>query len=261
MILLRHVLLAATLLFATQASAQAVPRIAIIIDDLGYHLEAGRRAINLPGPIAYAILPGTPRGRSLAETAHAMGKEVLLHLPLQAVERDGVEEPGSVTLDMSHRKFQRTFATAINSVPFAIGVSSHRGSLLTRHPGHMEWLMAEIRARDGLFFVDSFTTSESVAMQLAAEVGVAAVRRDIFLDNDRTPDALAVEFQRLLKLARQQGIAVAIGHPYPETLEFLEQKLQELEDDGVELMPVSEIMHGLVRYVPVTASDATGKGK
>ena len=243
----RHVLLAAMLTLASQASAQAMPRIAIIIDDLGYHLEAGRRAINLPGPIAYAILPGTPRGRSLAETAHEKGKEVLLHLPLQAVVRDGVDEPGGVTLDMSRRKFQRTFATAIDSVPFAIGVSSHRGSLLTRHPGHMEWLMAEIRARDGLFFVDSFTTSESVAMQLAGEVGVAAVQRDIFLDNDRSPEGLAREFRRLLRLARQQGIAVAIAHPYPETLEFLEHELRELKDDGVELMPVSEVMHGRVQ--------------
>ncbi len=240
----RHLLLAAILTLASQASAQSMPRIAIIIDDLGYHLEAGRRAINLPGPIAYAILPGTPRGRSLAETAHEKGKEVLLHLPLQAAVRDGVDEPGGVTLDMSRRKFQRTFATAIDSVPFAIGVSSHRGSLLTRHPGHMEWLMAEIRARDGLFFVDSFTTSESVAMQLAGEVGVAAVQRDIFLDNDRSPESLAREFRRLLRLARQQGIAVAIAHPYPETLEFLERELRELKDDGVELMPVSEVLHG-----------------
>ena len=106
--------------------------------------------------------------------------------------------------------------------------------------------MEEIRARDGLFFVDSYTTHESVALQLAAEAGVTAVKRDVFLDNDRTPDALAREFQRLIKLARQQGVAVAIGHPYPETLEFLERELRELDDD-VELTPVSEVMHGLVQ--------------
>jgi hypothetical protein len=231
---------------APQATAQSNPRIAIIIDDLGYQFEAGQRAINLPGPIAYAILPETPRGRSLAEAAHDKGKEVLLHLPLESIGYLGPEEPGSITLDMSRSAFHDTFGAALASVPHAIGVSSHRGSLLTRHPGHMEWLMEEIRARDGLFFIDSYTTHESVALQLAAEVGVTAVKRDVFLDNDRTPGALAREFQRLIKLARQQGVAVAIGHPYPETLEFLERELRELDDD-VELTPVSEVMHGLVQ--------------
>jgi polysaccharide deacetylase 2 family uncharacterized protein YibQ len=242
----RTAVLAAMLSLTPQANAQSIPRIAIIIDDLGYQLEAGQRAINLPGPITYAILPETPHGRSLAEAAHDKGKEVLLHLPLESIEYLGPDEPTNITLDMSRSAFHDTFGAALASVPHAIGVSSHRGSLLTRHPGHMEWLMEEIRARDGLFFVDSYTTHESVALQLAAEAGVAAVKRDVFLDNDRTPDALAREFQRLIKLARQQGVAVAIGHPYPETLEFLERELRKLDDD-VELMTVSEVLRGLVQ--------------
>jgi len=242
----RMAVLAAMLSLTPQASAQSISRIVIIIDDLGYQLEAGQRAINLPGPITYAILPETPRGRSLAEAAHDKGKEVLLHLPLESIEYLGPDEPASITLDMSRSAFHDTFGAALASVPHAIGVSSHRGSLLTRHPGHMEWLMEEIRARDGLFFIDSYTTHESVALQLAAEAGVTAVKRDVFLDNDRTPGALAREFQRLIKLARQQGVAVAIGHPYPETLEFLERELCELDDD-VELTPVSEVMNGLVQ--------------
>lgn len=113
--------------------------------------------------------------------------------------------------------------------------------------------MQEIRDSEGMFFVDSYTTHQSIALQLAGEVGVAAVKRDVFLDNDRMPDALAREFQRLVDLARKQGVAVAIGHPYPETLEFLERKLRELDDD-VELTPVSEVTHGLVRQSHSAAS-------
>ena len=78
----RYLLITALLALVQQVSAEPIARIAIIIDDLGYQLEAGRRAIELPGPVAYAILPGTPSGRALAETAHRNGKEVLLHLPL-----------------------------------------------------------------------------------------------------------------------------------------------------------------------------------
>ena len=135
-----------SVLFAAQCLAESQPRIAIIIDDLGYQLDAGRRAIDLPGPVVCAILPGTPRARQLAQGAHDNGKEVLLHLPLQATARRGPLEPGGITLDMSRARLSAVFAEAIESVPFAAGVSSHRGSLLTRHPGHMQWLMETIKS-------------------------------------------------------------------------------------------------------------------
>jgi polysaccharide deacetylase 2 family uncharacterized protein YibQ len=225
------------------SSGQPTPRIAIIIDDLGYQFEAGLRALNLPGPVSYAVLPKTPNGTSLALTAHAKGKEVLLHLPLESVDRENLQEPGAITLDMSRDAFHEAFGVALASVPYAIGVSNHRGSLLTRHPGHMAWLMEEIAAHDGMFFVDSFTTHESVALQIASESGVAATRRHIFLDNDRSPAALRKAFDRLTELARQQGVAVAIGHPYPETLEFLERELLELDSGTIRLIPVSQALN------------------
>lgn len=238
----RILLLVATLL-SVQAGAQDVPRIAIIIDDLGYQYAAGQRAINLPGAVSFAILPATPNGRSLAQAAHDKGKDVLLHLPLEAVGQQGENEPGGITLDMNRTDFQKAFESALASVPHAIGVSSHRGSLLTRHPGHMQWLMQEISDREGMFFIDSYTTSESVAMQVAAESGVAATRRHVFLDNDRSTTAIMREFDRLLRLARKQGIAVAIGHPYPETLDFLEQKLATLDSATIRLISVSEAIN------------------
>ncbi len=127
-------------------------------------------------------------------------------------------------------------------MPHAVGVNGHRGSLLTRHPGHMQWLMEEIGARDGLFFVDSFTTHKSVALQIAGEHNVAAVRRDIFLDPDRSSETVAREFERLLRLAARRGTAIAIGHPHETTLEFLEQQLPQLEERNIELVRVAELV-------------------
>jgi polysaccharide deacetylase 2 family uncharacterized protein YibQ len=222
--------------------AASKPRIAIIIDDLGYGLAIGRRAVNLPGPVACAVLPETPRGRALAELASRNGKEVLLHLPLQSQNRDAQPEPGGISMDMSRDQLSRAFAASLESVPHVVGVSNHRGSLLTRHPGHMSWLMQEIHARDGLFFVDSFTTLESVALGIAHETGVAAVRRDVFLDNERTPARLAGEFARLKRLARRRGMAIGIGHPHPETLSFLEQALPQLQAEGIELISISDFV-------------------
>ncbi len=228
-------------LFFTFPVCAEAPRVAIIIDDLGYQLEAGRRAIALPGPVSYAVLPRTPRARLLAEYAHANGKEVLLHLPLQSIDHRGPAEPGGIMLDMSQQSLRDTFREAIDSVPFAIGVNSHRGSLLTRHPGHMRWLMDEIRDRENLFFIDSFTTHESIAMQIAGEAGVDAVKRDVFLDPDRRPETVSREFERMKALARQRGTVVAIGHPYPATLDLLERELPKLADEGIELVPISRL--------------------
>lgn len=239
----RFLIAAVATLLTAQGSAEPQPRIAIIIDDLGYQLEAGRRAIQLPGPITFAVLPGTPHSRRLAGFAHDRGKEVLMHLPLEAVNYEGPAEPGGVTLDMSRDVFRTTFANAIETVPFAIGVSSHRGSLLTRHPGHMTWLMQEISERDDLFFIDSYTTPESVALKVAAEEGVCATRRDVFLDHDRSIEAVARELERLKALARRKGHAVAIGHPFPETLEVLERELPKLAAEGIELVTISALLH------------------
>jgi polysaccharide deacetylase 2 family uncharacterized protein YibQ len=239
----RWFLLAALLVLSvSQSNADPRPRIAIIIDDLGYQLEAGRRAIMLPGPVAFAILPSTPHSKRLAQFANDRGKDVLLHLPLEAANYRGPAEPGGITLDMTRPAFKETFAEAIETVPFAVGVSSHRGSLLTRHPGHMAWLMQEIGERDNLFFIDSYTTHESIALSAAAEAGIAAARRDVFLDHERTVEAIVRELDRLKKLARRNGQAVAIGHPFPETLEVLERELPVLKDEGFELITISELL-------------------
>jgi uncharacterized protein len=218
------------------------PRIAIIIDDLGYEKAAGERAIRLAGPVAFAILPATPRANYLAEKAHAAGKEVLLHLPLQAENDRDAAEPGSLLLDMSQQQFMHALDDSIASVPYAIGVNSHRGSLLTRHPGHMAWLMQKIRDHGNLFFVDSYTTAQSVALGVALETGVPALRRDVFLDPDPEPATVAREFARLKNLASKQGYAVAIGHPHAATLAYLEKALPRLQEDGYELVSISSLV-------------------
>ncbi len=241
--ILRCCLLAAALLLSgAQSAAQPAPRIAIIIDDLGYQLEAGRRAIMLPGPVTFAVLPKTPHSKRLAHFANERGREVLLHLPLEAMDYRGPADPGGITLDMTRETFSSAFAQAIDTVPYAVGVSSHRGSLLTRHPGHMSWLMQEIGQREDLFFIDSYTTHESIALDVAAEEGISATRRDVFLDHERSIEAVARELERLKRLARKRGQAVAIGHPFPETLEVLERALPVLEAEGFELVTISEIV-------------------
>lgn len=234
------VLLAA--LLSTSAAATDKPRIAIIIDDLGYEWEAGLRVLALPAAITCAILPDAPTAARLANAAKQAGKEIIVHLPLQAMNHEGPTEPGRITLDTSAKEFSRVFERALKSVPHAVGVNNHRGSLLTRHPGHMQWLMDNLLRAETLFFVDSFTTHHSVALQIANESGVPAVKRDVFLDSSREPAHISRELERLKVLAREAGHAVAIGHPYPETIAMLEQALPELIAEGFDIVSVSQLI-------------------
>jgi polysaccharide deacetylase 2 family uncharacterized protein YibQ len=234
--------LALLTLLTTGSAATNPPRIAIIIDDLGYRFEAGQRAIKLPGQVSFAVLPGTPRARALAALAFESGKEVLLHLPLQATSNDTPQDPLGINLDMSRQELGDTFDRALASVPHAIGVNSHRGSMLTRHPGHMQWLMDEIHSRKGLFFIDSFTTHHSIALKIALETGVDARKRDVFLDPDKEPETVAREFERMKRLAHERGSVVAIGHPYTATLELLEREIPKLAGEGIELVAISALV-------------------
>ena len=217
------------------------PAVAIIIDDLGYrHLE-GRRALSLPQAVTLSILPHSPFGREFAEGAHARGMEVMLHLPLQPEDSNEDPGPGGIWLESDITAVSELLEQDLASVPYAVGVNNHMGSMLTRHPGHMTWLMVELDHRK-LYFVDSFTSPASIALQMARETGVPAVRRNVFLDADPEESAVEREFDRLLQLARERGFAVAIGHPYPTTMSVLEARLPELERSGVRLIPASQLI-------------------
>ncbi|HZX24626.1 MAG TPA: divergent polysaccharide deacetylase family protein [Woeseiaceae bacterium] len=226
----------------SHASADgAPPRIAIIIDDLGYGGAAGERTIRLPGPVACSVLPGTPHGVRLARLAHAAGKQVMLHLPMQSLD-DIEPAPGLFQVDTTRAQLAARVAADLAAIPHVTGINNHRGSLLTRHPGHMAWLMEEIAAREGLFFVDSYTTAASVALGIARESGIPAARRDVFLDPEPDPATVRREFDRLLALARRHGTALAIGHPYPATLALLEKELPRLAELGIELVSPGELV-------------------
>lgn len=226
----------------TDETDARTPLISIIIDDIGYSYERDKRAIILPGPISYAFLPHTPHSVRLANLAHAMKKEVLLHQPMQAnAQLD--PGPGALMLDMTRTEFDTVLRGNIDSIPHVIGINNHMGSLLTRHPGHMRWLMETVRRYQDLFFVDSFTTKTSVIRKVANENWVPNIRRDVFLDDDRNPQQILQQFRRLLHTAEANGIALGIAHPYPETVSMLEQQLPTLHKKGYRLVPISKLLN------------------
>ena len=200
----------------------------IIIDDLGNNLEYGNMAIALPGPITLAFLPHTVFAEELADKAHSSGKEIMLHLPLQSV-RHHSHTPGTLKLHMTHNEFIRQLESDIESVPHIKGLNNHMGSLLTQHPGHMDWLMSALAGEGGLYFIDSRTTTKSVASLFAKKYAVPHLDRDIFLDPDFRPETIRREFTRFINKVNQTGYAIAIAHPHPRTIQFIQDHIDELE--------------------------------
>jgi polysaccharide deacetylase 2 family uncharacterized protein YibQ len=220
------------------------PAIALIIDDMGNQHRQGLRVIALPGPVACAFLPYRPFTDTLARQAHTSHKEVMLHLPMQAVgDEQGAHQEGMLTLDMTREQFLAEFRHAIGAVPYVSGLNNHMGSLLTRHPGSMAWLMQAIGGRGDLFFVDSRTTAATVAEQLATEHGIPNMARKVFLDNVADIGAVRARFRQLLADARRDGTALGIGHPKPATLQVLEEELARLDEQGIQLLPVASLIN------------------
>ena len=216
-------------------------QVAIIIDDLGEQHLAGLRAIELPGPVALAFLPGGPFTKDHAGLAHRRGKEVLLHLPLMP-GGSARAHPASLRPESGREQLRAQFAAALDSVPYAAGVNNHQGSLMTQLPEPMDALMREVALRPGLYFVDSRTSAASVAYATARRYGVPATERNVFLDTFRGEAAVRAALEELVIKALHHQRALAIGHPYPETLKVLAEELPRLSRYGIALVAPSELI-------------------
>lgn len=214
--------------------------VAIIIDDMGNNMALGERAIALPGKLTYSVLPHTPYARPLAEMAHRAGKEIMLHEPMANVSGMPLG-PDALTTSLSQSQFIRTFENALASVPYAVGVNNHEGSFLTQQTLQMEWLMQDIK-RHRLYFIDSRTTPRTVALKVARQNHVMSSRRNVFLDDVLSFYAIDHQFQELIRTAKEKGTAIAIGHPHPLTLEYLAMAIPQMQQDGVFILPVSNLI-------------------
>jgi polysaccharide deacetylase 2 family uncharacterized protein YibQ len=215
-------------------------RIAIIIDDIGYNYIQGLKAIALPGAITYAIIPHSPKADFFAAEARKNQKEIMLHAPMSNVHNIPLGENGlSETMNETH--FKQALNLSLDSLPDVSGVNNHMGSLLTQKALPMEWVMQALKQRQ-LYFIDSRTTSNSVAWSIAQNFNIPSLKRDIFLDNTPTIEAIDKQFKQLTALAKRRGYAVAIAHPYPETIRYLQQQLPILAQQNISLVSASELV-------------------
>lgn len=218
----------ALLSFMTPTAWADKPMLSLVIDDLGYSFEQAKKVLSLPGNHTFAIIPDTTYSQKIAQYAHENGHEVMLHMPMQS-STDLIIESTALNEQMTEQEIAEGVINMLQDVPFIKGINNHMGSRLTEMGYIMRPVMETIKQQNAaLYFLDSRTSALSTAYHQALAAGVPTLKRDVFLDADRTnPDSIREQYERWLELARENGHAVAIAHPYQNTIDILLEKLEQ----------------------------------
>jgi len=220
--------------------ARAKKKIAIVIDDVGEDYQSALELARILEPITLSILPSRAYSQEALKLGKEFHKQVMLHMPMQPEDYPATD-PGNSALfcDMSREEISQNLKNALNSLPGVIGVNNHMGSAFTARKDATNAFLEEI-ARQNIFFLDSKTAKNDVSFQMAREMNLKTCRRGIFLDNLRDEEVIWRKLVELCWEDRPDQSRIAIGHPYPETIRVLRERLGELELMGCEVAPVQE---------------------
>ncbi len=218
-------------------------KLAVIIDDCGYDMSSVRTLLNTGLPFNFAVLPYKPYSSDVLEMIKSSGRVAMLHLPMEPMDRSAMSEGSStICTDMSKEKILSLTRKAINSLQGISGVNNHQGSKATADAATMTTVLQELK-NQGLFFVDSRTSSQSVARDKAVAMGVPTARNDIFLDNSSDVQAIRKQIYKAMEMAEKNGSAVAICHARPNTAKAWSMYANEIKNTGISLVPITELLY------------------
>jgi hypothetical protein len=148
---------------------------------------------------------------------------------------------GALLVSMSSHDIQKSLRLALDDASKASGINNHMGSRFTEQPQQMDMVMRELQRRR-LFFLDSATTIRTVAMDVAQKYGVPYLRRDVFLDHVLVDSFVRAQIGLLIRKAKIQGTALAIGHPHEVTLKVLREESEIFQRERIAVVPASELL-------------------
>ena len=217
----------------------------IVIDDMGQRTDAAEQLAALPYPVAFAVWPHAPHAAGVARLAHERGVDVLVHLPMQPLPRKGGKKlspgPNALTENMSAGEMRAILDAAFSRLPTAIGFNNHMGSRFTGSRSACRMLCSQLRGQ-GLFVLDSMTQNHALLAEEARQQGLVSAERSVFLDHERKVPSILAALDAAAEQARRHGTAVAIGHPYPETLRALRDWQMNAGRDGVAVVSLRRLV-------------------
>jgi uncharacterized protein len=215
--------------------------VAIIIDDIGYDINAAKSLLKIDADFTFAILPFQTHSREAAEMFHKAKKEMILHLPMEPISYPR-EKPGEGALftEMSDEEIVLQLKDDVAAVPYVSGVNNHMGSKFMMDEQKLSLIFKELK-KGNMFFVDSRTSADTKTFPAAKKTGLTVAQRKIFIDNNRNYNEI---YNNLINIAKSDDISpmIIIGHPYPETIQALKDTTKILREKGVSIVSLSQIM-------------------
>jgi len=217
-------------------------KIATIIDDWGQSTANCKYLKEIPEALAVSILPGLRHTKDVVHYANSYHKLTMLHLPLEALHNyDFYPSDYVIKTTMDPALVSKIVDEDLAQLPSVEGVNNHMGSKATEDRLLMGIILKKLKKK-GLFFVDSMTARNTVCAPLADEMGLAFSKRDVFLDNINTREAIIKQIMLLAKKARRKGYAVAIGHDRHLTMQMLKEEIPWLEGQGFQIVSIKELL-------------------
>ncbi|MGD9017591.1 MAG: divergent polysaccharide deacetylase family protein [Desulfobacterales bacterium] len=218
------------------------PKVAIIIDDIGYDQGLAEAFMALHVPLTFSVLPESPFLVPITRQLKKKGYEIMLHLPMEPNEYPDVDPgPGALLSQMPPDELIARLNRHLDRLPGIKGVNNHMGSRLTADSSKIYQVFTVLKKR-GLYFVDSRSTAETVAMPSARLFQLPFAERDVFLDHLQEADFIRKQFKELAAAAEKQGEAVGIAHPHALTIAVFKSEIPKLQQ-RVRLVPASEVVH------------------
>ncbi|RXI27480.1 hypothetical protein CRU89_05465 [Aliarcobacter trophiarum] len=206
---------------------QAKPKLVIIIDDVVSKSQKDK-ILNIGYPINISFLPPTNEHKESAQIAQNL-PFYMIHFPMQASKNFKNSEVDTLNISHSYEKIEERVKKLRDWYPNATYTNNHTGSVFTENYESMDMLFRALK-KYNFIFVDSKTTPNSVAKELSVKYQMPYIVRDTFLDNDRNFTAIQNQLKDAIKVAKKDGYAVAIGHPYDITIKVLKESKHLLND-------------------------------
>ena len=212
------------------------PKLAIIMDDISTNAQV-RELKKLSIKVTPSIFPPEKEHPKTAELAKEFSV-YMVHLPLQALNYTN-EKANTLRTGDSKEKISQRIKDIKNDFKGVKYINNHTGSGFTSDFKSTLALLDELKNSE-IYFIDSLTTNKSTVLDASKKLGLKYAYRDVFLDNEQNVSKILKMINKAVAVAKKDGVAIAICHPYKSTFEAL-KIAQKDAFNGVEVVYVDKI--------------------
>ena len=212
------------------------PKLAIIMDDISTNAQASELK-KLSIKVTPSIFPPEKQHPKTAELAKEFSV-YMVHLPLQALNYTN-EKANTLRTGDSKEKISQRIKDIKNDFKGVKYINNHTGSGFTSDFKSTLALLDELKNSE-IYFIDSLTTNKSTVLDASKKLGLKYAYRDVFLDNEQNVSKILKMINNAVAVAKKDGVAIAICHPYKSTFEAL-KIAQKDAFKGVEVVYVDKI--------------------